>query len=939
MLSVTSLRRLCTGAALAAAAVAQAFGLTSPKEHFGFAIGDDYQLTTFTQTEAYFKKLAAESDRVQFVDIGPTEEGRRQPMLIVSSPQNLQMLDRYREISGKLARAEGLDDAQARALAAEGKAVVWIDGALHSTEVVGTHQLIETAWQLASRTDPETLRILDRVVVLLVHANPDGHELVSDWYMRRADPKTRVQDSIPRLYQKYIGHDNNRDFMMMHMKETTNLTRLFYLEWFPQIVYNHHQTAPPGTVVAAPPYRDPFNYVFDPLLMSGIDSIGAAMHSRWIAEDMPGSTQKRGSVFSTWYNGGLRTTGYFHNQLGLLTEIIGSPTPMQVVLVPDRQVPSGDNLYPVPPQTWHFRRSIDYSVTANYAVLDYAARNADTLLFNVYKMGRNSIERGSKDSWTLLPSRVAALKAADAKEKAAAKEKSAAAGPATSMESYRTAGANPKLYDEHLRAPALRDPRGYIIPATQADLPTAVKFVNVLLKSGILVQKATAPFTVAGKDYPAGSYIVKTDQAFRPYVLDMFEPQDHPNDFLYEGGPPIPPYDSAGWTIAYLMGLKFDRLQDGFDGPFERIAYGQLESVPAGKIAGTGTAGWVTSHAVNHSFILANRLLKAGLEAHWLKTGVAGEPALGPGALFIPASPAAQAVVEKAAVELGLDFTAVAAKPAGGSLKLAPFRIGLWDNYGGSMPSGWIRWLFEQFEFPFEVVYPQQIDAGNLRARYDALVFVGGAIPALRADGEDDPYAAFRPRTPKPEDMPAEFRGRLGRLTAEKSIPALKKFLEDGGSVVAIGSSTSLAYHLGLPVRSALTERDRDGKEKPLGRDKYYVPGSVLRVSVDPSLPLAWGMESTADVYFSNSPVFDLTPEAVAKGLKPAAWFASDKPLRSGWAWGQQYLADGIQALEAPYGTGKVFLLAPEVTFRAQPYGTFKLFFNPLFLSTAEAAE
>ncbi len=908
-----------------------AFALTSPKEHFGFNLGDDYQLATYTQTEAYFKKLAGESDRLKYVDIGPTEEGRRQAMVICTSPANLAKLDRYKEIAARLARAEGLDEAQARALAAEGKAVVWIDGGLHATETLGAAQLAETLWTFASRNDAETLRILDNVIILFVHANPDGQELISSWYMRRPDPATRVVDREPRLYQKYIGHDNNRDFMQTNMKESQNIARQLYLEWFPQIVYNHHQTGPAGTIVAGPPYRDPFNYVYDPLIVSQLDQIGAAMHSRWIAEGKPGSTMKRGSVFSTWWNGGLRTTVYFHNMLGLLTETVGSPTPMQIPLVPERQIPSGDLPFPVAPQLWHFRRSVDYSLTANYAVLNYAARNRDELLFNIWHMGNNSIERGGRDHWTLSPKRVEAMRAA-------------ATPPAKPGElddaSYRFAGQGSsaipaKFYDE-LQKPGLRDPRGYIIPRDQADFPTAVKFINTLVKSGIAIHRATAEFTVAGKTYPAGSYVVKTAQAFRPFVLDAFEPQDHPNDFQYDGGPPIAPYDSAGWTMAYQMGVKFDRVLDAFEGPFERLPYGQLQNPPAGRV-GPGAGGWLVSHRANNSFILANRLLKAGADAYWLKTPPTGYPDFGAGSLYIPASEAARPVVTQAAAELGLDAVAVTLKAITDGVQLKPMRIALWDQYGGSMPSGWTRWNLEQFEFPFDVIYSQQVDAGNLRAKYDVIIFVNGAIPLPKSMGATNSrLSEFFVKVPTGDDLPAEYRGWTGSITEEKSIPALKQFAEQGGTLVTIGTSTNLAYHLGVPVRNALVEMGPSGRERRLPREKFYVPGSILTAAVDPEAPLAWGMNPVADVYFDNSPVFKLLPDAVAKGVKPVAWFASAAPLRSGWAWGQPYLADGIAALEAPVGAGRIYLLGPEVAFRAGTHGTFKLLFNGLYLSTAK---
>ncbi|MEY3432898.1 MAG: hypothetical protein RL131_834, partial [Bacteroidota bacterium] len=357
--------------------------ISSPKEHFGFSIGNNYMLANYTQTESYFKKLDASSDRATLQSIGKTEEGRDQFMMIITSPENHKSIERYKSISQQLARAESISDETAKSIAAQGKAVVWIDGGLHATEVVGAHQLIELAYQLNSKTDDETKFILDNVIILLVHANPDGQELVSNWYMRNSDTLKRSTSYLPRMYEKYAGHDNNRDFYMLNLKETQNMGRQLFIEWIPQIMYNHHQTGPPGAVVAGPPFRDPFNYVYDPLVMTSLDAVGAAMINRLNTEGKPGFTQRAGSPYSTWYNGGLRTTTYFHNMIGLLTEIIGSPTPSSIPLVPNRLIPSSANPNPIQPQKWYFKNSIDYSISMNYAVLMYAARHRDELLYNI----------------------------------------------------------------------------------------------------------------------------------------------------------------------------------------------------------------------------------------------------------------------------------------------------------------------------------------------------------------------------------------------------------------------------------------------------------------------------------------------------------------------------------------------------------------------------
>jgi hypothetical protein len=300
------------------------------------------------------------------------------------------------------------------------------------------------------------------------------------------------------------------------------------------------------------------------------------------------------------------------------------------------------------------------------------------------------------------------------------------------------------------------------------------------------------------------------------------------------------------------------------------------------------------------------------------------------GSFFVPATAKAKAIITKNNTELGLQVSTVAKRPAS-MQKIAPARIALWDVYGGSMPSGWVRFIMEQYHYPIDVIYAKDIDTGNLRAKYDVLIFVGGAIPPLPGAGNQRGFGFGGGQNNNTADIPEEFRGRIGRLSADKSIPELRRFIEEGGKVVAIGSSTNLAYHLNLPVSNALLEM-ADGQPRRLPSEKYYIPGSVLRVSIDSTDAAAWGMNTEADVYFDASPVFNIAPEANSKGIvKPLAWFPTDKPLRSGWAWGQSYLKDGVTAFVATLGKGKLYAFGPEITFRAQTHGTFKLLFNQLY--------
>jgi hypothetical protein len=803
--------------------------VTSPVEEFGVRIGDDYFLATFNQLERYWKKVDAESDRVELVSIGQTEEGRSQWMAVVSAPENMARLENYKAISRRLALGE-VSLTEARALARDGKAVVWINGGLHADEVLGAQQLIQLVYELASADDEETLRFLRDVIVLVAHANPDGHALVADWYMREREPLQRSLEGVPRSYQKYIGHDNNRDFFLSSQAETININRVLYKEWFPQIVFDHHQPGPPGTVMFAPPFGGPANPVVDALIPATLDLVGSAMQARFAEEGKRGVTTRAGANYSMWWNGGLRTSAYFHNQVGLLTETTGDPTPIDLPKVANRLLVTADLPLPIAPQRWHFRQAVEYSMTANRAVLDFASRSRETLLMNAYTMARNAMAEPVSGS----------------------------------------------------------SPRGYILPSTQPDFPTATKFVDALLKSGTVVLRATEAFRVNAVTYPAGSLVVKTAQPFRAHVIDMFEPQRYPGD--------QPPYDIAGWTLAMQMGVRFDRVFTSFDGPFERI---ERVGPPARRIDGAGKQGFLISHRQNDSAIVVNRLLREGASVLWLRNRAEES-------IYVRPGDRAREILDRGAQQLGVSVTATSEAPTGRALRLRPPRVALWDRYGGAASSGWIRWLLERYEFPFVRVYAPGIDGGELAGKYDVLILPDEA-ELQRVD-----------RTPI--TVPAAYRDQTGVLSADRSIPALRQFVEAGGTIVLIGQASRMAGALGAGV-----ERVAVGDGGP------SVPGSILRVHVDNTSPLGFGIDRELDVFFDNGPFFRVTSEKAAV----VAWFGAE-PLRSGWANGQHHLAGGAAAIDAPVGRGRVLVFGPHVAFRAQSHATFKFLFNAIYSSKTE---
>lgn len=879
-----------------AAGQARLPGITGPEAVLGFELGADYQLATYTQLSAYWARLARESDRMVLDTIGLSEEGRPQLMAVLSSPANHRNLARFREIADQLAHADGVGEEEARRLAEEGRAVVWIDGGLHADEVLGAHQLMQLVYDLVSLTDAETARFLDDVIVLAVHANPDGMELVSSWYMRSPDPRARSTAGLPVLYQRYAGHDNNRDFFMGNLAETRNMNRVAYAEWFPQIVYNHHQAGPLGTVMFTPPFRDPPNYNIHALLLTNLEQLGGHMHARFVREDKPGVTTRSGATYSTWWNGGLRTTPYFHNMIGLLTETIGHPTPIEIPFLPSMQLARHDLPMPVEPGPWTFRRSIEYSQTANRAVLDFASRNRELLLLNIWKMGQDAIARGRRDSWANTPQEIY-------------RAERQLASPGSRAD-----------FERLLRQPEDRQPRGYVIPSDQPDFDSARRFIDALLMNGVTVHRATRAFSVGERSYPAGSFVVRTDQAFAPHVFDMFEPQDHPNDFAYPGGPPIPAYDLTGWTLAYQMEVRFKRILDGFDGPFEPIHSFRLPPEP-GRIVGTERGGFLLDHRINDAVKVVNGLLADGADVFWMEQPVtAGEASLPPGAFYVAGGAAAQARLKRLLREYGVEARAVARRPAGAATRLRPVRIGLYDEYGGSIASGWTRYVLEQFGFPFSPVFAPELDAGRLNERYDVLVFPGGTIPAP---------GRRMPAPPRVARIPDQYHDRLGVVTAERTIPAVLEFVRRGGTVVTIGSSTALAMHAGLPITSYLV----DEAGAPYRTEEFYVPGSLLEVELEGESPTLHGLGERLTVMFADSPVLRVAPGAL--GVRVLGRYGA-RPLRSGWAWGQERLSGGVALAEASLGQGRIHLFTPEITFRGQAHGSFPLLFNALHRAGAE---
>jgi hypothetical protein len=481
----------------------------SPKEHFGYTPGDDYKLAGYAEITGYFRKLAASSPRIKLESIGSSAEGREILAAFISSEENIRSLDRYREISRRLAL--GLASAEeAKRLAAEGKAVVWIDSGLHATEVAPVQHAPHLAYRMLTAEDDETRRIRDNVILIQIPViNPDGLDLVASWYKQNLGTQHELAP-LTRLYQKYSGHDNNRDYFMLNLPETRHVSRVLFREWFPQIVYNQHQVAPFPARIFVPPYAEPLNPHIPAPLMEGINLIGAAMKERFARENKPGVISYVN--FDGWWNGGLRSVPAFHNMHGILTETalyqyatprVYKPSDLPSTFangIPTKE-PSIFYERPWLGGRWALMDAVEYMLTADFAILELAASRPRQYLAKAWELASAQIEAGRKGS-----------------------------------------------------------PFAYVIDPAQDDHWTATEMLKRLHGSGVEVRQAAAAFTANGKTYPAGTYYMPAAQPFRAYLMDLMEPQKYPEIRAGQTGPTKRPYDLAGWTLSYQMGVKVDRV-------------------------------------------------------------------------------------------------------------------------------------------------------------------------------------------------------------------------------------------------------------------------------------------------------------------------------------------------------------------------------------------
>lgn len=682
-------------------------------------------------------------------------------------------------------------------------------------------------------TDPDLRRLLDSVVVLMIPSMNPDGLDTVVSWYRRYKGTRYEGGPLPWLYHKYIGHDNNRDWFMLTQVETRLVTRMLYKEWFPEIVYDVHQMGANGVRLFVPPFQDPVNPNLDPAIVAGINLVGAQMASALYDAGMTGIAHQQ--TYDLWWHGGFRSTPTRHNMIGILTEAASTRLGSPITLSGDsvRQPGRGVN-YPAPWPGGTWHLG---------DIVRYELIASEALVHLAARDRVNVIDR--------------------------------------------FVGLGRRAVEAGLAG----NPFAYVLPSEQRDPESWTALANVLAAGGVEVWRAAEPFTAGGQSYSAGSLVVPMAQPYRAHAKDLLEPQEYTpvND--------RPPYDVAGWTLPFTMGVRAEVVNTPFSANLVKV-----DSVvpPPGRIEGSGDVFFLKNRTNAESRAVAALL-------------AAGQTVTIVGDSLMVRGPRARAILTEHAARHGFTVTAARAAPTTGvgrPRQRLP-RIALYQPWTGNIDEGWTRWLFEQYGISYTTVHDNDFRKGGLRQRFDVIV-----LPD--ADGSAILRGIDSTR------IPLQYAGGLGETGAN----AVSEFVRGGGTLVCLDGSSNFAItRLNLPVVNVLA--GEASGPKPL---QFYAPGSIFGtvlggVGDGSRSPVTLGVPESLQVYFENSAAFTVSGPARALATYPA------QPLRSGYARYQERLTGKASLVEAPVGSGRVILFGFRPQFRGQTQGTFKLLFNAVLLA------
>ncbi|MCS7099649.1 MAG: M14 family metallopeptidase [Sulfolobales archaeon] len=843
--------------------------VTPPEEFFGFKVGDDRKLARWDRIVEYFKLVASQSDRVLVEEIGKTTEGNPFIVAYISSPENLSRLDELRKISCALANPDtSLSQEEVDRLAEAGKAVVVVTNSMHSTEVGGTQMSIELLYKLATSSEHEVLEVLREVVTILIPSqNPDGQIAVVDWYSKTLGTEYEGT-GLPWLYHKYCGHDNNRDAYALNLVESQYMAKIVYRDLCPQVYVDHHQMGSYGARFFLSPEMDPIYSEVDPLVWRETQFLGMFAAARLEKEGISGV--ETGAPFTPDFISAFQTLVYTMNIVGILTESASVRVATPIYVDPHQLRGYGrgrlsDKPYMNYPNPWRggwWRLSdiVRQQLLSTIAILSAVAKFKRELLRNMYVKALRNIERGSSEP-----------------------------------------------------------PYALVVPKEQHDFLTALKLIDTLLKLGVKVYEAVGPVRVGTTSYTSEAFVIPLSQPRRALVKKLLDRFFYPDDETTRDreGRPLRPYDIATDTLAEFMGVSVVRVDEPLSANLRPVTEVVRPTVSLGDFK-----LYVLDPRLNDSYYVVNKVLSSGGEVYRVFDYLsAGGLRIPPGAFIIRRTGSVVSTLSKVVSERAVPVYGFDEMPQVKIAKVEFRKVGVYERYyGGNMEAGWVKYVLDNYGFPYVELGDEPIKTGRLGEIVDAVIFPSDPLPFLTGENIEEELAKRWGRPVKLPPYPPEYRSGFGKEGIEK----LKNFVESGGTVLVMGESVELLIKgFNLPLRD-LTEEVKDPKQ-------FFCPGSTLKILVDVGHPLGFGMPRQALALFLDRPVLEVIPSHMNEKFKVVARFPERDILQSGWLIGESFLGRKPALIDVEVGKGRAIAYSYRPIFRAQTHGTFKTLFNALY--------
>ena len=848
--------------------------IKTPKEFFGFQPGADRMLFNYDALTKYLQHVADKSPRVSMVEIGKSPMGKKMYLTFFSSGQNISKLDRLKTINKELALNDKLTKEQVKSYTSEGKVFILGTLSMHSTEVGPSQAAPLLAYTIATTTDPELLGWLENVVYMIVPShNPDGMDMVVNHYMNSKGTKYEG-GSLPEVYHKYVGHDNNRDFVTLTQSDNKAVAKIYNTEWFPQVMVEKHQMGSTGPRYFVPPMHDPIAENIDEKVWNWTWIFGSNMAKDMAADGLAGVSQHY--LFDDYWPGSTETA-IWKNVIGLLTECASVQFAKPIYIEKNELAVGGKGLgeykksinMPMPWEGgwWRLSDIVAYELSSTYSIIKTASYHKKDILVNRNALCKEEVEKGK----TLAPA-------------------------------Y------------------------FVMSAKQHDKGELIGLITLLNEHGVEVYKTNKRLEYNKKVIEKGDYIVPLAQPYRAFIKEVMEKQKFPERHYTPGGEMIRPYDITSWSLPLHRGVaayEINEVVEDIEANSVKIEFPlklEMEHTEGAKTI-------VFPVTNNESFKVAFAAMAQGLEVSRVtKCSKVGDVNLNTGDFVIPISGKNSDQLHKIFNQITVNPITLTDEISENIERLDMPKIALVETNFHDMDAGWTRYIFDTYTIPFTVLKPGKIVSADI-TKFDVIIFPDNNKSIL-LDGK---YKGSSGAYSIPSYDPRYTKG-IGK----EGVQRLMKYVNDGGTIVSWGLSTGL--FLGAQsIKISEKEKEEfqlpvSDISDAIKKKGLYVPGTLLNIELLENHPLTLGMPKTAKVFSRGRPVFATTIPYFDTDRRVIANYPEENVLASGYAKNNDLLKGKSAMVWAKKGKGNFVFYGFYPQFRASTTGTYKLLFNALLL-------